>query len=77
MLKSEIANKEFIQSSIQDKEFLSIKEIADAIGVTRQTILTWVNIGKIPANKVARTYFISRTDFQRFLNDSKVSVVQL
>ena len=47
MLKSEIANKEFIQSSFQDKEFLSIKEIGYGLRISNN-----LKIKKL-ANKIS------------------------
>ena len=33
----------------QQRQFLSVREYADALGVSRQSVLQWVKDGRLPA----------------------------
>jgi excisionase family DNA binding protein len=36
------------------ERWLSVKEIAEHLGVSKESIYNWVNEGKIPAHKIGR-----------------------
>jgi|TARA_R100000789_G_scaffold98045_1_gene101389 excisionase family DNA binding protein len=54
------------------KMFISTKEIASMLGITRETVLTWIKAGKIPASRVGRTYIIKSKDFELFLERTRI-----
>ena len=43
-------------------DFVSVNEAAEIKGVTRQRILQYINDGRLPAQKFADVYMISRQD---------------
>lgn len=53
------------------KEFLSLEEVADEMGVTYQLIYRLVRAGEMPASRIGKLYRISRTDLASYLAHSK------
>lgn len=37
-----------------NEQFLTIREAAEAVGVSRQTLYRWIQLGKVPCPKVRR-----------------------
>lgn len=54
-----------------DKEYLSLEEVADEMGVTYQLIYRLVRSGELPAARLGKLYRVSRTDLNAFLERSK------
>jgi len=50
--------------------FLTIEEVAQKIGVTRQTVAKYISAKQLNATKLNKSYRISEEDCQRFLNES-------
>jgi excisionase family DNA binding protein len=46
---------------------MTLKEVADFVGVSKKTIITWIHAEKIVAFKVDKTYRVFEKDFQEFL----------
>lgn len=56
-----------------DKEFYSIEEIADLLGVRYQLIYRLVRDGELPASRIGRIYRISRQDIEEYLARSRTA----
>ena len=64
---------EFIQKPKEESkpENLTVKESADLLKVSEQTILNYIKKGFIPAHKMGRIYLIKRTDIEESLKEVK------
>jgi len=49
-------------------ELLSVDDIAKALGVHNVTILRYIRSGKLKARKIGRGYYISKENFEKFVN---------
>jgi excisionase family DNA binding protein len=47
------------------EEFIGTAEIAQRLGVTRQTVVTLLRRGKLPGVKLGKSWFVRREDFER------------
>ncbi len=54
-----------------DKEFLSLEEVAEEMGVTYQLIYRLVRSGELPAARIGKLYRVSRLDLGEYLEKSK------
>ncbi len=54
-----------------DKEFLSLEEVAEEMGVTYQLIYRLVRSGELPAARIGKLYRVSRSDLGEYLQQSK------
>ena len=55
-----------------DKEFLSVKEIAEILGVSVDTVQGWIRRKELVAYKVgAKAYRVKREDFDKFLAERR------
>ena len=59
-----------------DKEYLSLEEVADEMGVTYQLIYRLVRSGELPAARLGKLYRVSRKDLSDYLNHSKREAVE-
>ena len=50
-----------------DKEFLSVREIADMLGVTIDTIQAYIRRKELVAFKIGNKYVVKRDELNRFL----------
>jgi excisionase family DNA binding protein len=50
-----------------DEPYLTVQQVADELGVTRQTIYDWIRKKKLPATQVLRTVRIKRSDLDNLL----------
>ncbi len=55
----------------EDKEFLSLEEVADLMGVTYQLIYRLVRSGELPAVRLGKLYRVSNQDLRAYLEKSK------
>ncbi len=55
-----------------DKEHLSLEEVAGELGVTYQLIYRLVRAGELPAARLGKLYRVSRTDLKAYLERSKL-----
>ena len=53
------------------RQFLSIEEVADFLGVNYQLIYRLVRAGELPAARLGRVYRIDRRDLEAYLSRSK------
>lgn len=56
-----------------DKEFLSLEEVAEMLGVHYQLIYKLVRSGELPAARLGRVYRVIRKDLDAYLEKSKSS----
>lgn len=54
-------------TSVSIKPFLTAKEIAETMGVSRWTVARWLESGELKAIRVGAVLRIRRQDFERFL----------
>ena len=54
-----------------EKEYRSLEEVADALGVTYQLIYRLVRGGELPAARLGKLYRVSRRDLDAYLARSK------
>lgn len=57
----------------EDKEFLSLEEVADLMGVTYQLIYRLVRSGELPAVRLGKLYRVSNADLRAYLEKSKTA----
>jgi excisionase family DNA binding protein len=55
---------------ILDKDYLTVKELADLIGVSRVAVFNKIKLGKIKAEKIGRNYIIYKENLPDMLNTS-------
>ncbi len=53
-------------------EFLTTKEIADALKVNIVTVRRWIVSGKLPATFLGKEFRIKKEDFEKFLSERRV-----
>ena len=56
-----------------DKEFLSVREIAEMLGLKEDTIQGWIRSGSLPAIKLGNTYRVKRRDLDTFLDQRRTN----
>ncbi len=56
-----------------DKEFFSLEEVADKLGVTYQLIYRLVRTGELPAVRLGKLYRVSSADLDAYLANSRAS----
>lgn len=49
----------------------TVTEVANMFSVSRQTVLKWINNGKINAVKVVKVYRIPKEEIERLTQDMK------
>lgn len=57
-----------------DKEFLSLEEVADKLGVTYQLIYRLVRSGELPAVRLGKLYRVASADLDAYLQTSRTNV---
>jgi excisionase family DNA binding protein len=57
-----------------DKEYLSVEEVAEIMGVTYQLIYRLVRAGEMPAVRLGKLYRISRKELNLYLERSRQGV---
>jgi len=55
---------------ILNKNYFTVKELADLIGVSRVAVFNKIKLGKIKAEKIGRNYIIYKEDLPDMLNTS-------
>jgi excisionase family DNA binding protein len=51
-----------------NKNYVTVKELADTIGISRVAVFNRIKTGKIKANKIGRNYIIYKEDAPEFFN---------
>ena len=54
-----------------EKEFLSLEEVAEMLGVTYQLVYKLARSGELPAVRLGKLYRVSRADLAAYLEDKK------
>ena len=49
----------------------TVTEVANKFSVSRQTVLKWINTGKIKAVKVVKVYRIPKEEIERLTQDMR------
>lgn len=57
-----------------EKEFLTVDDIADKLGLTEMTIYRLIKNGSIPSYKIGSSWRIKQEDFEKFMNDMKTKI---
>ena len=52
-------------------EFLTVKEVAEILKVTKMTIYRYIKAGKITAYKIGKDFRIEKAEFGKFLENIK------
>lgn len=55
--------------TIENNNFYTIDEVANKLGVTRQTISNRISTGKIPAAKIDNKYYISEVFIRHYIKE--------
>jgi len=55
--------------TIENNNFYTIDEVANKLGVTRQTISNRISTGKIPAAKIDNKYYISEVFIELYIKE--------
>ena len=58
------------------KENYKPAEVAELLGVSRQTIYNWIRAGKLEAKKLGGVVRISREQLERFTGESAAETAQ-
>lgn len=70
-LESIIDRKLSSINNVDENEKLSIKEVADELGVAELTVHNYIKKGYLPAFRIGRRVFIKRTDLNDTLKEVK------
>jgi excisionase family DNA binding protein len=55
-----------------NEEFLTVNEVAAILKVNQQTVRNWIDRGELPAIRIGRRVRITRSDFERVLEQSRI-----
>jgi len=61
---------------IANIDFLTVQETAKALGVTPQTVRTYIKQGRLKANRIGRPLLIMEKSLKDFVLDKKEAVPQ-
>jgi excisionase family DNA binding protein len=53
-------------------EYYTAKELAEKLSLNVMTIYRYIDAGKLKAYKIGKEFRIEKTEFERFMNKSKV-----
>ncbi|MFH1664854.1 MAG: excisionase family DNA-binding protein [Candidatus Omnitrophota bacterium] len=53
----------------EKKQYLSVTEAANLLGISRQTVHNKIKNGEIKATKIGRVFAISREEFKKIVGD--------
>jgi len=56
-----------------ESKFLTVQEVAEMLKVNKMTIYRYIKAGKIEAYKIGKDFRIQKEEFDRFLENIKVS----
>jgi excisionase family DNA binding protein len=56
---------------IETDKLLNVKEVSEYLGITKITLYSWIKEGKLKAFKFGRSWRISKTDLDEFINHYK------
>lgn len=58
-------------SEVNDKQYLTAREVADLLGVKEKTLYSWAAEGRIPSHKFGRLRRFFRSDVIDFIKQSR------
>ncbi len=58
---------------MDEKEFLSLEDVADKLGVTYQLVYKLARSGELPAVRLGKLYRVAREDLMAYLEECKSS----
>lgn len=58
-----------LNNNINKNNLLTVKDIAEELNITTQTVNGWIRNGRIPATKIGKSYRIKDSDFERFKSE--------
>lgn len=58
-----------MNKNIENKEFFTVKELADILDISRIAVFKKVQKGEIKAEKVGKTYIISKKDLHGIITE--------
>lgn len=56
-----------------EDRWLSVEEIAQYLGVSKDTVYTWINKKKMPAHKIGRLWKFKKDEVDIWVRDGKAS----
>ncbi len=56
-----------------ERDYLTVKQIADQLGVSVQAVRNWINNGELVAIDLGHGYRIHKNEYQRFLQERKTN----
>ncbi len=56
---------------MDDKEFLTLEDVADMLGVTYQLVYKLAKSGELPAIRIGKLYRVARSDLMVYLEEQK------
>ncbi|GAC1394496.1 MAG: hypothetical protein PVS3B3_25020 [Ktedonobacteraceae bacterium] len=59
--------------SQNEREYVTVKQIADNLGVSVQAVRNWINGGELQAIDLGRGYRIHKDEYRRFIDVRKTS----
>ncbi len=62
--------------TIENNNFYTIEEVANKLGVTRQTISNRISTGKIPAAKIDNKYYISEVFIELYIKERNKKLLE-
>ncbi len=65
------------KNSILDKEYLTVEEIAEILGIHWQTVLEYIRSGQLEASKVGKSYRISSKTLLVFLRERTIGISEV
>jgi len=54
-----------------EDRWLSVEEIAQYLGISKDTVYTWINNKKMPAHKIGRLWKFKKDEVDEWVRDGK------
>jgi excisionase family DNA binding protein len=54
----------------ETEKMLTLQEIAQYMGVSKKTVMTWIYDGRLIAFKLDKTFRVSQENFKKFLDEN-------
>ncbi len=60
-----------MDSSMQNENWIGLAEIADYVGVSKDTIRNWIKSSDMPAHKVGRLWKFKKSEVDQWIANKK------
>ncbi len=60
-----------MDSSMQNEKWIGLAELADYVGVSKDTIRNWIKSSDIPAHKVGRLWKFKKSEIDQWIANKK------